>query len=87
MNITIHGLAGDELQPVDYSPRWKNAVTIVKYINIVQVSIMVEISGAAMMAGSTPIFFARSGSVQPIHFAMATTAIIVMPNANASITS
>ena len=60
---------------------------IAKYIRIVQVSMIVEISGAAISAGSSPIFFARSGSVQPTHFAMHTMAIIVMPMAIASVRS
>ena len=45
------------------------------------VSRIVVISGAAMIAGSSPIFFARRGRIHPIHFAIITTAIIVIPRA------
>ena len=38
-----------------------------------------------MIAGSSPIFFATSGRMHPMHFAIATTAIIVTPSAAASI--
>lgn len=37
------------------------------------------------MPGSSPIFFARRGRIHPIHFAIITTAIIVIPRATASI--
>ena len=63
---------------------WKNAVTILKYTRIVHVSRIVVIRGAAMIAGSSPSFFARSGRIHPMHFAIVTTAIIVMPSASAS---
>ena len=64
---------------------WKIAVTILKYTRIVQVSRIVVIRGAAMIAGSRPNFFAASGRIHPMHFAIDTTAIIVIPRARASI--
>ena len=46
--------------------RW---VAILKYIKMEQVSTRVVIRGAAMMAGSRPIFFASRGRQQPAIFA------------------
>ena len=37
------------------------------------------IRGAAIIAGSRPTFFATRGRMQPMHFAMMTTEIIVIP--------
>ena len=62
---------------------WNIAVTMLKYTRIVHVSRIVVIRGAAMIAGSTPTFYARRGRMHPIHFAMATTDIIVIPRAAA----
>ena len=57
---------------------------MLKYTRIVHVSNIVVIRGAAMIAGSSPIFFATRGRMHPIHFAIATTAIMVTPRAAAS---
>ena len=51
-------------------------LAILKYINIEQLSTMVEISGAAISAGSSPTFFANIGSDEPIIFANITVQII-----------
>ena len=62
----------------------KILVTIVKYTRIVPVSTKVVISGAAIIAGSNPHFFATSGSIHPIVFARRTVHINVIPTAKAS---
>lgn len=67
--------------------RLKILVTIVKYMTIEQVSTMVVINGAAIIAGSIFNLFANKGSMHPIIFDKTIVHIKVNPIATAKIKS
>ncbi len=60
-------------------------VAIVKKIRVEQVSTIVVIRGAAMIAGSRPSFLAPIGSIAAISFESTTVTIIARLTVNASL--